>query len=300
MAPGERSDLTGPRPSRLATPTAPGTATVPSSQPRSLAARPYPPPSACQTLAEGLAPPSRPPPIPPARARTGRRTRAPGCARRPRRSPSRNPPASPALGDLLGSAQDLLDRRDREALEGRDGEVAVEVVAVSRVDAGAKPRARIGELDRRSPHSRDQLGDRPRLHRDPLLQPERPRSLEATALEPVVEQMVVVVSRHHARPFRRRSRTRARRRTVAPARAPPPGGGRAARPRRPAARPRRRRRPRPTGSREALGGGAGRCRHPTRGGGPRGSACARPHGRAWRGGTGGPWWTKLALRCRCP
>ena len=100
----------------------------------------------------------------------------------------------------LDSAQDPLDRGDREALEGRDGEVAVEVVAVSRVDAGAKPRARIGELDRRSPHSRDQLGQRPRLHGDPLLQPERLRSLEAAALEPVVEQVVVVVSRHHHDP----------------------------------------------------------------------------------------------------
>ena len=78
--------------------------------------------------------------------------------------------------------------------------MAVEVVAVGRVDAGAKPGARIGELDRRSPHPADQLGHGPRFRGHALLQPEGPGSVQPPALQPVVEQMVIVVSRHHHDP----------------------------------------------------------------------------------------------------
>jgi hypothetical protein len=143
---------------------------------------------------------------------------------------------------------------------------------------GRASRRRQGETtrpDRRadpsSPHPGDQLGHRPRLHGD-AAPPERPAPTGGA--RPGVDQVVVVVSRHHHDLYAPIA-ARARRRTVAPARGPPPGA--VAQLDRVAqqhdlvhSRP-------PTVSRSS--GPGGRCRRPTRGGGLRGSACARPHGR---------------------
>ena len=96
----------------------------------------------------------------------------------------------PRFGRLTDHA---LDRGDRQPLEARDGEVAIEVMAVSRVGARPKPHAGIGELDADSRHALDELGERPPFHRDALLQLEGPVPLEAAALQPPVEEVVVVV-----------------------------------------------------------------------------------------------------------
>ena len=92
------------------------------------------------------------------------------------------------------NAQQALDRGDTEALERGDGEVAVEVVAVGRVDIVAQPDPRIGDLDRGAGELANQRRQRRRLGLDALLEPERWLALEQASLEPGLDEMMVVVA----------------------------------------------------------------------------------------------------------
>ena len=76
------------------------------------------------------------------------------------------------------NAQQALDRGDTEALERGDGEVAVEVVPVGRVDIVAQPDPRIGNLNRGPGELANQRRQRRRLGLDALLEPERWLALE--------------------------------------------------------------------------------------------------------------------------
>jgi hypothetical protein len=82
-----------------------------------------------------------------------------------------------------------------QSLERRHGQMAVEVVPVRRVDVGAQPHARVGDVDT---VAADPLGDaRGRLRgagAGTLLEPERRAALERAPLEPRGHERVVVVA----------------------------------------------------------------------------------------------------------
>src|SRR5204863_828468 len=91
------------------------------------------------------------------------------------------------------AADHPLDRGHGEPLEAGDREVPIEVVAVRRVDPGAQPGAGVGELDTRSTDAGQEFPERTALHPDAMLEPQRRGAVEAAALEPLVEEVVVVV-----------------------------------------------------------------------------------------------------------
>ncbi len=90
-----------------------------------------------------------------------------------------------------------LDERQPQPLEGGDGEVAIEVVAVRRVDVLAKPHARVVDLELRLGHRRAELGCGPEVQPSLLDEAEGASSPERTRLEPTRDQAIVVVARHH-------------------------------------------------------------------------------------------------------
>src|SRR5215208_5659314 len=73
--------------------------------------------------------------------------------------------------------------------------MTVEVVPVGRVDAGAQPEPWIGQLELSSAKALRQLGKWPGPHRDALLEAQRPGLVQAPACQPLVEEVVVVVTR---------------------------------------------------------------------------------------------------------
>ena len=112
--------------------------------------------------------------------------------------------------------QHPLDRRYPQALDRRDGQVAVEVVAMGGVDVVAEPQARVGEAHR----GRATRAAAPRTRGPPAPRCSSPSgglAVERAPLEPRLDQVVVVVAR------RRRSARRPR--SPRPAR-PSPAGGR--------------------------------------------------------------------------
>ena len=127
------------------------------------------------------------------------------------------------------NAEQALDRGDTEALERGNGEVAVEIVAVGRVDIVAQPDPRIGDLDRGAGELANQRRQRRRFGLDALLEPERWLALEQTSLEPEPRRdddrdcRGRRSARHRARPRSARAEMARRART------PDRSGGRAAR-----------------------------------------------------------------------
>ena len=93
--------------------------------------------------------------------------------------------------------QQAAHRRDAQALERGDREVAVEVVAVSRVDVPAQPQTRVGDqrARRRGPFGQP-LHDRRCIARlDQLLEPERAGIVALAAQrQPGLDHEVVVVA----------------------------------------------------------------------------------------------------------
>ena len=97
-------------------------------------------------------------------------------------------------GPVLGDPQDPLDRRHSQPLDRRHGQVAVEVVAVDRVDVLADPEPRVGEAHRRRAGVR---GERLERQRPPARRSARARAaapLERAPLEPRLDQVMVVVA----------------------------------------------------------------------------------------------------------
>jgi hypothetical protein len=96
-----------------------------------------------------------------------------------------------AVGERPG---ELLDDGDRQTLEGGDGDVAVEVVAVRGVGAGPDPHAWIGERQLGARQQAGEAGGDPDVGLGALLQPQRAGRVESAALQPRRDQLVVVVA----------------------------------------------------------------------------------------------------------
>ena len=182
----ERSERSGPMPSRLARPTAPGTATRPG-EPAAERRRP------------AVAPVDR---LPDARRRV-----------RPRHAPR----AGAALGEpveervqgrlhrlvVVGGAMALgraaehpLDHADTDALEGRHCQVCVQVVPMRRVYVVPHPYPRVGQDHLCLTRSARKRTQRARVGLRDLLELQRRRAAHPPPLEPGSEQLVVVVSGH--------------------------------------------------------------------------------------------------------
>jgi hypothetical protein len=78
--------------------------------------------------------------------------------------------------------------------------VAVEIVAVGGVHTGADPDARVGQLHRVLGYVAAELGQGATGDRDTLIQTERIGARELPLLEPVREQVVVVIAGDHDQP----------------------------------------------------------------------------------------------------
>ena len=209
-----------------------GRATEPSSQPRTRAVRDSPPPIICHRRADGSAPPRRSPTVawasPKSSAYTGVCTRsysstsiaARVAGRRQRIRPGRRRSRAPARP------------RHPEALDRRHGQVAVEVMAVDGVDVVAHPEPRVGEADLAAPAARGAPRRRGPRARPSARAPAAPAVGERAALEPGLDQVVVVVAGDDHQLAARRAPRRARRSRARRPRAPRPAADRAARARR--------------------------------------------------------------------
>ena len=91
-------------------------------------------------------------------------------------------------------AERPLDQRQPQPLEGGDGQVPVEVVAVHGVDVLAKPQARVPDRELRVRHRLAKLGGRPQVEAGLLGEAERPRPAQGTRFEPARDQPIVVVA----------------------------------------------------------------------------------------------------------
>ncbi len=194
---------------------------------------------------------------------------APGEHRRPHRlvviGPARSPPA--------GLPQQPAHEAHAEALERRDRQVAVEIVAVRRIDVRSHPQPRIG--DAAAWPGRTQSAMRAKAGRrlgglDQLLDLQRGRlDLRSPRRQPRFHQgMVVVAHGHHHLPSLHGA-CRGPRRTAGRPPSPRAAGRGAARGRPRAAPSGRPRRPSPAARRGAPGGAAGRPRRCSPGAGRR-------------------------------